>query len=114
MERVTVRYNGLHAVLVAAILVTAGIHLYLGIKFADVLFLLNAIGYVGLTGLFLIPLEITQRFHEVLRWVLIFFAGLTIILWAIINGTIDAVGVTAKTAEVLIIVLLLVDRNRST
>ncbi len=113
MERVMFKYNGLHAVLVAAVLVTAGIHLYLGIKFADVMFLLNSIGYVGLTGLFLIPLAITQRFHEVLRWVLIAFALITIIMWAIINGHLDVTGITAKSAEVLIIVLLLVDRQRS-
>ena len=113
MERVMVKYSGLHLILVAAALVTASIHLYLGVKFADVKFILNAIGFVGLTGLYLIPLGIAQRFHEAVRWVLAGFALLTIILWAIINGTIDVTGVGAKRAELIIIIIMLVDKKKS-
>jgi hypothetical protein len=108
-----VKYSPLHAVLLAAVLVTAGIHLYLGIKFSDVLFLLNAIGFIGLVGLFLIPLALAQRFHELARWGLIGMSVVTIIMWAIMNGKLDAVSIAAKSAELLVIILLLVDRQRS-
>lgn len=113
MKRYSYPFQVFHAAIILAAAVTAGIHLFLGLRFGDVLFLLNALGYVGLTGLFLIPLKFLQPFREWIRWILIAYSALTILLWAVINGTFDVLGITAKSAEILLIVLLWVDRKKT-
>ena len=99
-----------------AALVTAVVHLALGLGFlSDILgylFLLNAFGFIGLTAMYLWPLDFFKPHHELLRWVLVGFSALTIVLWLVMNGKPDLPGVTAKTAEVALIVLLLVDRGK--
>lgn len=112
MEMTQTRFGLVHLLMVAAALVTAAVHLFLGLRFGDVLFLLNAAGFVGLTALYLLPLKIIQPYRGIVRWVLMGYAALTIVMWAIMNGNLDATSITAKSAEVLLIVLLLVDRNR--
>ena len=111
MERVQTNSGILHALLIAAALVTAGIHLYLGLKYSDVLFLLNSLGFVGLTALYLLPIKQLQPYRGLVRWVLIGYSLLTIIMWAIMNGKFDALSIAAKSAEVLIIILLFLDRK---
>jgi len=113
MERYSYPFRAIHVAIILAATVTAGIHLFLGLRFGDILFLFNALGYVGLTGLFLIPLKFLQPFREWIRWILIAYSALTIILWAIMNGTLDVPGITAKSAEILLIILLWVDRKKS-
>ncbi len=111
MERVQMKFGFLQALIAAAALVTTVIHFYLGIKFTDPLFLLNAFGYVGLAGLYLLPIGFFQPYRGVVRWVLMAYALLTIVLWAVMNGKFDAPGIAAKSAEVLMIVLLYLDRK---
>ncbi|GAP07065.1 MAG TPA: hypothetical protein DEQ80_09545 [Anaerolinea thermolimosa] len=113
MERYSYSFRAIHVAIILAAMVTTVIHFFLGLRFGDVLFLLNALGYVGLTGLFLIPLKFLVPFREWIRWILIAYSALTIVLWAIINGTLDAPGITAKSAEFLLIILLWVERKKS-
>ena len=113
MERVQTKFGILHVLLIAAALVTTAIHLYLGLKFSDVLFLLNAVGFVGLTGLYLLPIKLLQPYRGLIRWVLMGYSLVTIVMWAIMNGKLDAPGIAAKSAEVLIILLLFLDRKSS-
>jgi hypothetical protein len=98
--------------LVLAALVTTTIHLVLGLQFGDVLFLLNAAGFVGLTAAYLLPWDFLNRTRELARWALIGYSALTIVLWAIKNGNPDFIGLAAKAAEMVIIVVLLLDRRR--
>lgn len=113
MERYSYPFRAIHMAIILAAMVTAGIHLFLGVRFGDTLFLLNALGYVGLTGLFLIPLKLLRPFREWIRWIFIAYCALTILLWAVINGTLDAPGIAAKSAEILLIILLWVERRKS-
>lgn len=113
MERVQTKFSILHLLLIAAVLVTTVIHLYLGLAFGDVLFLLNALGFVGLTALYLLPIKMLQPYRGLVRWVLMGYSLLTIIMWAIMNGKLDAPGIAAKSVEVLIIILLFLDRKSS-
>lgn len=113
MERYSYSFRAIHAAIILAAMVTMGIHLFLGLRFGDILFLLNALGFAGLTGLFLIPLKFLLPVREWIRWILIAYSALTILLWAVINGTLDAPGITAKSAEILLIILLWVDRKKS-
>jgi hypothetical protein len=111
MERVQMKYGWAHGVMIIVVLVTAAIHLYLGLKFSNPLFLLNAFGFVGLTGVYLLPISLTQRFHSLVRWGLVGYSLLTIVLWAVMNGRLDPVGITAKLAEIILIILLILDRK---
>lgn len=113
MERYSYPFRAIHAAIILAAAITAGIHLFLGLRFGDALFLLNALGYVGLTSLFLIPLKFLQPFREWIRWILIAYSALTILLWAVMNGSLDVPGITAKSAEILLIFLLWVDRRKA-
>jgi hypothetical protein len=55
-------------------LITAGIHLYFfttGSGFLFTMFLLNALGYLGLLGLLYLPLRLPEGLHKMVRLVFI-------------------------------------------
>ena len=116
METAKSGFGLVRILMILAALVTAVVHLVLGLGFlSDILgylFLLNAVGFIGLTAMYLRPLEFFKPHHELLRWVLVGFSAVTIVLWVVMNGKPDLPGVTAKAAEVALIVLLLVDRGK--
>jgi hypothetical protein len=73
-------------------LITAGIHIYFfatGDKSYALydMFLLNALGYLGLISLLLMPLGLPASLHRLVRPVFIGYAMLTIVLYLIIAGT---------------------------
>jgi len=87
-------------------------------------FVLNGLGYLGLLGAYLLPIPFFQRFHSRVRWVLLGYTVLTIVLWiwiyviqfVIIGHTPffsrDAYyGIPAKIAEVLLLIFLWSDRG---
>lgn len=94
---------------------TAIIHLVLGVLNLPndgALFVLNGIGYfVLIAGFYFVPQLAGQR--AIIRWILMGFAALTIILFFVINpdplGSI--LGLITKVIEVILIVLLWLDRN---
>lgn len=96
--------------------ITAVIHLYLGIKFSDPLFLLNGIGYlVLLVGLFL-QVPIAQKYRGLIRWALMGFAAATIVAWLVMGDKswpAGALGYVTKAIEIVLIALLFMDRGRS-
>jgi hypothetical protein len=115
MEKPDSTLNGVRVMILAATLVTAVVHLFLGAKSPDILgilFILNGLGYLGLLGMFLVPIDFLKPYHEIVRWVLAGFAALTIVLWVILNGKPDGIGLITKLAEVLLIVGLVVDRGK--
>jgi len=93
-------------------ILTAIAHLYLAFsrgfptRTIFILFLLNGIGYlVLLVALYSPPLAGTQR---PIRWLLILYTALTIILWAVIRYF-NLFGYIDKLIEVLLILLLVVE-----
>jgi hypothetical protein len=52
------------------------------------------------------------RYRNVVRWILISYAALTILLW-ILFGDRTLIGYTAKAIEIALIALLLLDARRS-
>jgi hypothetical protein len=77
-----------------------------------ILFDLNFVGYIVLVAaLYLPPL---QRFQTVIRWVLIAFTAITVILWYILVGSHpDTIGIADKALEVALIVFLLIEAFQS-
>ena len=75
------------------------------------LFLLNGIGYLVLvTALYLPALA---QYRQIVRWLLILFAALTIVCYFAIAGfRFNPVGYLAKVVEVTLIALLLIDNRQ--
>jgi hypothetical protein len=107
-------------------LITAFVHLYLaGAMFAGgmngTMFILNGGGYLGLLLAFFLPQSLYDRFlpkpfanivHSVVRIGLILYTILTIVLWVAI-GMRDMIAYSDKLVEVILVILLWLDRPRS-
>jgi hypothetical protein len=77
------------------------------------LFLLNGIGYLVLAGALYLP-QLRQH-QPLIRWLLIAFAAVTIIMYFAIAGLrFNPVGYLTKAVEVALIILLLIDGRRAT
>ena len=96
--------------IVALTLGTALIHLSL--NFPDLGFMLNGLGYLTLLAALCLPVPQVARHRDIVRWVLIGYAALTILLWVLL-GDRTAIGYTAKAIEVALITLLLLEARRS-
>jgi hypothetical protein len=116
METTQTKLTLVRVLMIVAALVTAAVHVVLALGMLNdilaYLFFLNALGFIGLTAMYLRPLAFFKPYHEALRWGLVGFSAVTILLWVIMNGNPDPGGVTAKLAEIALIVLLLIDRGK--
>lgn len=93
-------------------LATAAIHgILLNVMMGglDVLFTLNAIGYLVLIAAYFLPQ--LSRYRNLVRWALIAFTAATIIAW-IFMGERNVLGYTTKLIEVGLIVTLLLDSRQ--
>jgi len=93
-------------------LATAFIHFTL--LFPDPLFILNGLGYLVLLVLYIIPLEITEKYHNQIRWAFIAYTLITIVAWVVIGDKSlpsGAIGYVTKLIEILMVILLLLDRD---
>jgi hypothetical protein len=76
-----------------------------------VLFLLNFVGYIVLAIALYLPA--LQRYQQIIRWVLIVYTAITVILWFLITGGhFDIVSYGDKIVEIALIVLLLIDSRK--
>lgn len=80
------------SIIIILTFITAGIHIYFfatGDKSYALydLFLLNALGYLGLLALLFLPLGLPDSLHSLVRPVFIGYTILTIVLYLIIAGT---------------------------
>ena len=94
--------------------VTAGIHLYLGLSSGLPPFVLNGLGYLTLLAALYGPIPQLVPYQNAIRWLLIGFAALTIVLWLVITGgNSTAIGYIDKVVEVLLIILLVAESRAS-
>jgi hypothetical protein len=91
-------------------LATALIHLQLA--FPDPAFILNGLGYLTLLAALYLPVPRVARYRNTVRWVLIGYAALTILLW-ILLGARTPIGYIDKAIEVALITLLLLEARRA-
>lgn len=87
--------------IVIATLATAYIHFTLG----GMLFLLNALGYVTLTVLLVLPIGFLQRLRPVVLLALMGYTAVTIVGW-LIMGPYFTLAYYTKAIEVVLIVLI--------
>jgi len=90
-------------------LATAIIHLQLA--FPDPGFILNGLGYLTLLAALYLPVTRLARRRNAVRWVLIGYAALSILLWVLL-GARTPIGYIDKTIEVALITLLLIEARR--
>src|SRR5689334_20002569 len=133
IPRSTTRFGALQIAICVLALATAAVHIYLGVithvmvvtqpeataaaggaaslgLFAA-LFYLDGLGYLVLTAALYLPAF--ARFRRLTRWALIALTAATIVAYfALIQGQYDAIGILDKIAEVMLIVLLVVEDRR--
>jgi hypothetical protein len=90
-------------------LITAVIHLSL--VFPSVLFILNGLGYLALLGALVLPIPQLTGYRTQVRWALVGYAALTIVLWILMGSRIP-IAYVAKVDEVILIVLLWLDSRQ--
>lgn len=87
---------------------TAAIHIWLGVSFVDVLFILNGLGFLGLLGVLYLDMPQFTPYRAQAHWVLIGYTTLTIVLYFLLNGDLTSpVGLVTKVIEIALIILLL-------
>ncbi len=90
-------------------LATALIHLQLA--FPDPVFILNGLGYLTLLAALYLPVSRLARYRNVVRWVLVGYTALTILLW-VLFGARTPIGYIDKAIEITLILLLLLEARR--
>ena len=91
-------------------LATAIIHLQLA--FPDPAFILNGLGYLTLLAALCLPVARVAPHRNVVRWVLVGYTALTVLLWVLI-GARTPIGYIDKAIEAILILLLLAEARRS-
>jgi hypothetical protein len=126
------RLTGKHYAIIVLTLITAFLHLAAAFDKQlfpdgpDPLFILNGLGYLGLLGIYFLPISFLQQRHELVRRVYMGYVILTILAWifiwviqyVIIQGTPffshdSLYGVPSKIAEVILLFLLSADKSKS-
>ena len=95
---------------------TALIHLSLGLNAPLATgwpFLLNAAGYIGLLTLYVLNFPLLRQWRDVIRWLLIAYAAVTVIAWWLMEGARTPLGFFDKAVEIGLIVLLWLDGQRA-
>lgn len=88
-------------------LATAAIHFTL--MFPDVMFILNALGYLAFLAAYFLPVSLFQKYHSLVRWVFIGYTLLTIFAWVAIGDKAMTLGWITKAIEVVLVALLYLD-----
>jgi len=81
---------------------------HLRVSFLSVLFLLNGLGYLALLAALYLPIGFLAGYRTSVRWGLMGFAALTVILWVIMGGRFSLAYID-KAVEIVLIVLLWLD-----
>ena len=112
--------------IVALTVITAIIHIWLGLGFLNqggLIFVLNGVGYLGLLALLYLNIPVLARSRNVIRWLLIAYTAVTVVAWLFIGtgspfagpvhmGTPTIVAYIDKLVEIVLIVLLWLDGQR--
>jgi len=94
-------------------LATAVIHLTLVHSLMDIAFILNGLGYLALLGALFLPIPFFAGGRSLVRFALMGFAALTIIAWIAIGDKTWWLGYVAKVIEIVLIILLWLENQRS-
>ena len=104
----------LRIAIVVLTLATAVIHVYWGIIQTPVLFplILNGVGYTTLLGGLYLPIPRLKSLQPRVRWVLLGYTALTVLLWAAVGPRVP-IAYVDKVVELALILLLWLDARRA-
>jgi hypothetical protein len=103
MNQTQTQLGPLQIGIIVLTIATAIVHFSL--LFPDVLFILNGLGYLGLLAALYLPISPLASRRNQVRWALLGYTALTIILWVIMGSRI-AIAYVDKVIEVVLIVLV--------
>ena len=98
--------------IIALALLTALIHLFLGVQGGIAIFILNGLGFIALVAaLYLLPQ--LAHWSTYIRWALVAYTAITIVAYFVVNQHPfeDSVGLITKAIEVILIVLLYLQKR---
>ena len=98
--------------IIALALLTALIHLFLGVQGGIAIFILNGLGFIALVAaLYLLPQ--LAHWSTYIRWALVAYTAITIVAYFVVNPHPfeDSVGLITKAIEVILIVLLYLQKR---
>ena len=107
------RMSGRQVGIVILTVATAIIHLTLVHSLMDIAFILNGLGYLALLAALYLPIPFFEGRHSLVRFALMGFAALTIIAWIAIGDKTWWLGYVAKAIEIVLIILLWLENQRS-
>lgn len=95
--------------IVVLTLATAIIHFTL--VFPSPMFILNGLGYLALLAALFLPIPQLAGYHRLVRWVLLGYTALTVVLWVVMGSRIP-IAYVDKVIEVVLILLLWLDSRQ--
>jgi hypothetical protein len=110
MNQAKAQLGSLQIGIIVLTLATALIHLTL--VFPSPLFILNGLGYLALWAALFLPIPQLRGYRSQVRWALLGYTALTIVLWVIMGSRIPLAYVT-KVIELVLIVLLLLEGQQA-
>jgi hypothetical protein len=112
MDEKSSRLSAVQIGIILTTLATALIHFSL--LFPDVLFILNGLGYLTLLAAYFLPIDLARNNHNLVRWLFVVFVLVTILAWIVMGDKswpAGSLGYLTKLIEIVLIILLLVDRQ---
>jgi hypothetical protein len=101
------------AIKIGVIVLTIGTALiHFSLLFPDPMFIMNGLGYLALLAALYLPIPQLAGRQRLVRWVLIGYTLLAVVIWAAIGSRIP-IAYLDKIIEVLLIVLLVIEDRRS-
>ena len=104
-------FSAMRGGIVALALASAVIHIALAIPEMIVPFYLNGLGYVALATAYTLPQ--LGRYRRQVRWLLIGFTALTIVLWVMLGQPYTTIGYIDKAIELALLGLLWLDGRQA-
>jgi hypothetical protein len=100
----------LRVAIIALALATAAIHIVLATGEGLVPFYLNGAGYIALVTALYLPQ--TRAYQRWIRWLLMGYTALTIVLWVALGQPYTVIGYIDKAIELALIALLWIEGRR--
>lgn len=97
-------------VIILLTIATALVHFAL--LFPDVVFVLNGLGYLVLVAALYLPLAQLAPYRNQIRWVLMAYTAVTIILWLFMGARVT-IAYIDKLIEVILLVLLWLESQKT-
>ncbi len=76
------------------------------------MFILNGLGYLTLVGVLYLPLHFLHEHRGIVRWVLMAYTAVTVVLWIFI-GVRNPLAYFDKLVEIALIILLWVEGQKA-